>query len=359
MNFQPEKWQQIKSNYSKWWQGKLERPLIYIQLNGAQPARKEPEIPAYSFIAQYDFSIPAEQIVDRWDYDLESCIFLGDAFPSVWPNFGPGVLAAFLGANLIVGENTCWFKPETIKPIEKLHFSYDPANRWFLRVKEICRSALKRWQGGVQIGMTDLGGSLDVVSTFRPGETLLLDLYDNPSEIKRVLSEVHKEWWLCFNEINSIIQPINPGYTAWTPIFSSEPYYMLQCDFSYMIGPEMFDEFVVPELRESCSKLSNAFYHLDGIGQLPHLDSLLKIPELKGIQWVPGAGKPPAEEWIDVLKKIQASGKLIHICGGDFNTLDKISRSLPSLKGIILFIYSDISKEKEALALLKRYGISA
>ncbi len=204
--------------------------------------------------------------------------------------------------------------------------------------------------------MTDLGGSLDIVSIFRPSEYLLLDLYDNPAEVKRVLSEVHQAWWQAFDELNSVLKPLNPGYTAWTPIFSLEPYYMLQCDFAYMIGPDMFNEFVLPELRESCKKLKNPFYHLDGVGQIPHLDSLLKIPELKGIQWVPGDGKPPADEWPDVLKKIQSAGKLIQIFG-DLNTLDKISHYMPSLKGIMVIIHADIKLGKVAHKMLEKYNV--
>ena len=38
--------------------------------------------------------MPAEQIVDRWEYYLSGQYYLGDAFPSVWPNFGAGVVAA-------------------------------------------------------------------------------------------------------------------------------------------------------------------------------------------------------------------------------------------------------------------------
>ena len=72
---------------------------------------------------------------------------------------------------------------------------------------------------------------------------------------------------------------------------------MLQCDFCYMIGPEQFKKFVLPELAVSCKKLTNPFYHLDGPGQLPHLDYLLSIPELKGIQCVPGDGSPHDGPW--------------------------------------------------------------
>ena len=51
-----------------------------------------------------------------------------------------------------------------------------------------------------------------------------------------------------------------------------------------MLGPEHFEEFVKPEIVASCNRLGNSFYHLDGVGQIRHLDSLLAIAELKGIQ---------------------------------------------------------------------------
>ena len=93
------------------------------------------------------------------------------------------------------------------------------------------------------MSMTDLGGSLDILSTFRPSENLLLDLYDHPEVVRQKTWGVHEMWWRCFSELDSTIRAVNPGYTAWSPIFSDGPYYMLQCDFCYMIGPDMFDEY--------------------------------------------------------------------------------------------------------------------
>ena len=52
---------------------------------------------------------------------------------------------------------------------------------------------------------------------------------------------------------------------------------------------------------------------MDGIGQIPHLDQLLAMDEIKGIQWVPGDGEPCTRNWDELMSKILASGKkLIH-----------------------------------------------
>ena len=130
---------------------------------------------------------------------------------------------------------------------------------------------------------------------------------------------------------------------------------MLQCDFCYMISTKMFDEFVKPELAKTCQKLDNPFYHLDGPGQLPHLDSLLSIKELKGVQWVPGDGNPGLTQWPEVYRKIRKAGKLIQLWG-DFKTLDILTEQLGSPKGIVMMIGASISQEEEAKALLKKYG---
>ena len=48
-------------------------------------------------------------------------------------------------------------------------------------------------------------------------------------------------------------------------------------------------------------------------GALRHLDTLLSIPELEAIQFVPGAGNEGFARWIPVYQKIQAAGKGIQV----------------------------------------------
>ena len=357
IDFDAGRWERVRENSRAWWAGELKRPLIQITTGGRDPGCPEPAIPAHSFTAFYDLTIPAEDIIDRWDYDISRIKYLGDAFPVAHPNFGAGVVAALVGAVLEprADGGTVWFHPREDKEIADLHFEYDPDNVWLRRISDIYRAGVERWQGAVQMSMTDLGGAVDILSAFRPGAKLLLDLYDHPDDVKRLTWEVHELWWRYFAEFNDILQPANPGYTAWAHIFSSEPSYMLQCDFCYMIGPDMFDEFVKPELAASCRRMPNSFYHLDGPGELPHLDSLLSIPELKGVQWVPGSGVPDWKHWPDVYRKIHDAGKLIQIYG-DLATLDVIVEQIGTAEGIVLLAWWS-GEEDEAREFLEKYGV--
>jgi 5-methyltetrahydrofolate--homocysteine methyltransferase len=180
---------------------------------------------------------------------------------------------------------------------------------------------MERWQGKVLVTMPDLGGNLDILQTFLTAQQLLLELYDNPEEVQRLIVREHALWHRCYEEINSVLQPVNPGYSDWSCIYSDLPTYILQCDFCYMIGPDMFREFVKPEMEATCARLPRSFYHLDGIGQLPHLDDILSIDNLDGVQWICGAGHGPEEAWPDVRRKIGDSGKKAQT----FSTLDALA----------------------------------
>jgi hypothetical protein len=88
---------------------------------------------------------------------------------------------------------------------------------------------------------------------------------------------------------------------------------MFQSDFAYMISPKMFEKFVLPDLTRLCSAVDHGFYHLDGKGQIPHLNMLLGMERLRGIQWIPGDGQPPPEDWPEVLGRIRSAGKLCQL----------------------------------------------
>lgn len=357
IDFSRDRWAKIKEDARRFWDGKLERPLIQVALSGRDPGRPEPKLPWRPRTIMYGEDTPVAEVVDSYDYDLSRLKYLGDSFPCVLPDFGPGIIAGFMGAQVEVGAETTWFHPTQIQEIAELEFQPEPGNFWLPRIKAFMKAAVERWEGQVQISMTDLGGNLDILSIFRPSERLLLDLYDHPEEVTRLTWQSHELWWRYFDELDAVLRPRNPGYTAWANIFSEKPYYMLQCDFSYMIGPEMFDEFVKPEIAAMCRRLGNSFYHLDGIGQLPHLDSLLTIKELKGVQWIPGAGQPDMAHWPEVYRKIRKAGKLIQLYG-DMATLDAVVAQLGSPEGLVIMMDGKGCREPEITAFLKRYGAS-
>ncbi len=315
IHFSEERWQEIKKNYEAWWQGTLPRPLIRHAVRRFDPGRSAPNYPLLSQANCHDFSISPADIVDAMDYELSQYDFLEDAYPFINMDcFGPGVLAAFCGASLDNSSGRVWLFPKEQMPIDKIHIHYDPDNIWAKRIKSIYRAGINRWEGNVLMSMPDFGGIMDVMATFRGSEDLLMDLYDAPEEVHRLRGEIYEAWQQAYDDMSKALIG-NPGYSDWNGVYSEKPAYILQSDFSYMISTPMFDTFVLPDIQRACKDLHHAMYHLDGVGELNHLDHLLEIPKLKAVQWVYGDGQPGPYHWLDVYKKITAAGKRIQVIG--------------------------------------------
>jgi len=135
-------------------------------------------------------------------------------------------------------------------------------------VVEITRAALDRWGRDWAIGVTDIGGNLDILASLRGTHHLLLDLYDEPDEVERLTREITTLWLRYYDELCALIEPAGHGLLLGAAV-APRPGYMLQSDFAYMISPEMFDRYVLPDLEACCAAMDYAFYHLDGKGSLP------------------------------------------------------------------------------------------
>jgi len=313
-----------------WWAGELDRPLVWLV--GYDPIPRDPlcQLPRYRYLSNYPLDIPVEAIVDDYEPLVASARFYAHAFPAWWVNFGPGIMAGFLGAHVhSVSEpqETVWFTPRREvpadrnpadrNPIDELVLAYDPDNVWWQRVQAVTEAIVARWGGRLAVGHTDLGGNLDILASFRGTQGLLYDVIDAPEEVERLAAQITALWLRYYDELNAIIRPVHGmacrGTTCWSPVWSTDRTYMLQCDFSYMISPAMFERFVVPDLVACCEHLGHGFYHLDGKGEIPHLDLLLSIPRLRGIQWIPGDGQQPPHEWLPLLKRIRDGGKLCQV----------------------------------------------
>jgi len=309
-------YEKLRRTYRSWWKGELGRPIAGAVLTDQPPCRKESTNPTLQFATAWDASISPQQFIDAHDYQFSTQRYLGEAFPFLnFNSFGPGVLAAFLGCRPNARKETVWFEaPKADMPLCELHFELDKNNPYLRRVLNVYEAGMEKWRGAVVMSMADLGGVMDVLASFRGTENLLLDLYDEPEEVLRCVGEIQREWFKCYDLINETIGSERMGYSQWFNLYDEEPSYILQSDFSYMISPSMFKTFVAPELDSSAKRLTNTLYHLDGVGEIPHLDMLLAMEGVKAIQWVPGDGPALSMDWSELIARILAGGKKLLSC---------------------------------------------
>lgn len=303
IRFTGSDWDRIERNWGAWWAHELERPLVMVE--GREfPIQEYP--PVYA-------DLPAEEVISAYTPSIQAMRWYGDAFPRVNLNFGPGIVAGFLGARVRPTPLTTWFEPSIELGLNDIHPRFDPDNPWWVRVCAITREAVKQWEGQMAVTTAGLGGNLDILASLRNTNKLLVNLSDQPEEVDRLRAEITTLWLHYFREITGIILSVCHGTTPWAPIWSKGANYMLECDLSGMFSPKMFRRFVLPDLTACCDAIEFPFYHLDGPGAMVHLDALLQIPRLRGIQWVPTDRRPGADEWLPLLKRIIEGGKLCQI----------------------------------------------
>jgi hypothetical protein len=348
INFSEKDWVRIQDSWKSWWEGDLNRPLVVIEVPGG------PSLAAHRFAASYPIDMPADEVIAVYDRALAGCRWYGDAWPRWFPNLGPGIMAGFLGANVRPAEDTVWFGLQKPSGMPETQPKLDWNNPWWKRVEELTLCAVQYWGNQVCVGLTDIGGNLDVLASLRGTEKLLMDIVDAPKAIIRLSKKLTRLWLQYYRRLYGMIAGNGRGATPWAHIWSPGPCYMLQSDISCMLSPQTFDRLVLPDLDACCRSIEYAFYHLDGPGAILHLDKLLSLKNLRGIQWIPGDGAPPPENWLSLLSKIRAGGKLcqVYVTGQGARTIV----SELGGKGFALAI-RDVGDEAEAQGLLRELGI--
>ncbi len=343
----------------RWFRGELDRPLFNVIVTGNAPTAPASAVPYRRMIPSYGLDAPLEPILAAREHQLSTQRYLADGFPMVWPDFGAGALAAFVGGEGRIAEDgaTVWFEPGRFagKSIAEIAVAVDWESPWLKRCREFLKTAREYYGNRVMLGQTDIGGVLDVVASLRTADQLLFDLYDHPEEVKRLSRETIQAWIAVFDCFEPLITAGGTGQTGWWGIPALSSNYMIQCDFAYMISPEMFQEFAVPDLTALSEHLDFSCYHMDGVGQFGHLEHLVRIPGLNALQLVPGAGKPPQSEFRDEIAMADAANLQFQV----FGPPDNVRKFLAQLKNparamVWLGITPDQLPETERL--LREYG---
>ena len=340
-------WAKAREKYIEYWNKENhDRPLLALYAPRDNYTYKEIKAPDNL----YDRWTDMEYIIKRCREGFAGTYYGGEAFPQLYPNVGPDIMGAMLGCELEFGESTSW-SVHNIEDWEKVSdIKLDPQNKWYRKMLEMTQAAADDANGDYIVGITDLHPGLDAIVSLRGPENLCMDLYDYPEIIKKVNFQILDSFKTVVDDLHNIITKKQEGSTNWMGVWHPKKWYVTSCDFICMISEQMGREFAIPELTEESKWLDASIYHLDGPGALKHLDSLLDIPELNGIQWVPGAGQASATHWIPVLQKIQNAGKLIQMYV-DPGEIEELCRHLKP-EGVMLAAYC--AREQDAKDIMKK-----
>jgi hypothetical protein len=313
---------EVKQRWNAFWNDEvLDRPVVCARApkdNSRKPVNITGARYWNACSGNYETQL---NLLDEW---AEQTHFLGDFVPHFSPDHGPDQFGAWMGSELKFSPDnteTNWAEP-VLKDWESfLPVSLKEENPVWQSVLEYSRLLKKRGEGKYIVGMADLHSHMDAFSALRHPDKLCIDLYDVPELVKEGCAQARAMYQPIYEKLYEAGgMSKETGTIGWLPLWCEGKTAAVQCDFSVFLSNDMWREFVLPGIEEEIACLDRCFYHLDGKQQLIHLDDLLALPGLDGIQWVPGAGQPEMFEpcWRDVLKKVLSADKKV-IVYGDMN----------------------------------------
>lgn len=359
-------WEETKEKFRNYWAHKnTGRPLMCV-------IARRPEIEQYSDGTPVDggylgqicqgkyYNMPDElmwkdmedkyqdpqRIVDRYRFFCDTHAFLGESFPNLNVDFGPGSLAAYLGSEIGFKEDTVWFNKclDGWDGVPKLAF--DPENKWFKKHINLVKSCRQLAGNDFYVDMPDLMENIDVLASLRGAQETLFDLLDEPEKIGERIQEVTDVYYQYYDRFYDAIKDDEGGnaYTVFQ-IWGPGRTVKLQCDFSAMMSPDDFRTYIQPSLKKQSENVDHVLYHLDGPQAIKHMDALMEIDGIDALQWTSGDAGPDGTlpDWDVIYDKAIAAGKSIwvKVYSGEFEdwirNVDRLVKKYGSHSLFLLF----------------------
>ena len=259
--------------------------------------------------------------------EFEPFDYLAEAMPGHHVMWGACLttLPALAGGDYGYTSQSAWIKPIPNvyeRPVPR----FDPSDPVCRRL-EACYEAVKQAVGnrGFVTPPLMLDG-LTTLSEFRTQAQLCFDLLERPDDVKAWASalntmyiEIYEHFYTRYSPGRSLcfFGPMAEGRSEG-----------VQCDFAVMLSPEMFTEFVLPDLRRVTDYLDFSLYHLDGVAQMRFLDQLQQCPKLNGIQWNPERdfGKP--SRFYNELREIRRRNLCLYVACADVSEAVALTREI-------------------------------
>ena len=347
---------EVRARLTTWWNGgNIGRPAMQITASRPKPLEDIPEMPQppgwLTWYSTKDFAY-------RVNCSARGCLntyYLAESVPVVAPDLAPNCLALYLGCRGVEAEGTVWCEPCMDSP-ETAKFEYDPDNFYWQFSRRLGIEQVRLGRGKFLWQFPDLIEGLDTLAAMRGTSELLTDLIERPEWVHSRLRQITDRYFHYYDVFYDMFRDEVGGsaFWAWAPGRMAK----FQCDFSAMISPAMFGEFMVPVLTEMSERVGYCMYHWDGPGAIPHHDHLLSIPKLTMLQWTPGSGEPGTEykKWWPLYHKTIEAGKKVIIGCGSIDSLKALKKEFgPKLKQFM--INMDANTPEQADEIMKRASV--
>ncbi|MBT3375352.1 MAG: hypothetical protein HN742_17220 [Lentisphaerae bacterium] len=307
---------EARDRLTTWWNGgDIGRPVLLVSSPRSERLEDVPVMPPPEGVLCERYTAKSLEFRTNLGIRQAGGVELsGEAIPTASPCLGPNCLALFLGCEGVEQPGTVWFRP-CLEDTESTAFNADPDNWHWGFQRALLDGLVSAGQGKFMVTFPDLIEGLDTLAAMRGSQELLVDLIERPDWVHKGLARISELYHEYYDAVYERIKDETGGSHFW--LWAPGKCGKFQCDFSAMISPDMFGEFMVPVLEDLCNYIPYNLYHWDGPGALIHHDHLLSVDALQALQWTPGAGAAPVDDpsWWPYYHKTVEAGKKMCVFG--------------------------------------------
>ncbi|MGC9349562.1 MAG: hypothetical protein ACP5JG_15600 [Anaerolineae bacterium] len=346
-----EDWEETKARLRLWWGHEYfgRCALAVTAPRDDPPERPVPPQPSTLQEKWYDLDAVAE----RNDYRFSQTFYGGEAIP-VWHAGYPGIasIPTILGCPFELNMETGWHDPLLTDrdgfDVRSLRLDKDhPAYRYHMSV---LARAMQECPGKAFPSMGAFYHGGDTLAALRGTEQLLFDCIERPAAVRDAEDWLMDMWFEFYDHTYAAVNGAAQGSACWMGVWAPGKTYTVSNDFSYNISTSMFCDMFLPAIERQLGFLDYSIYHVDGVGAFRHVDALCGLPGLQALQILPGAGQPSPLHFMDVLKKVQAAGKNLHISISP----EEVEEALSMLSARGLYIVTHAKNQTLAEELLEQ-----
>ena len=280
MKYKPD-WAEARERLTALWHGEIiDRPCIAVTAPNGNNRRQPNAQTSEQQWTDPDFLRQATLAT------VENTWWGGESIPSRLVMCG--WLVCFGGRPRFARE-TIWWEEMPVDFHQPPALGFNPEDPWVKRFEKAYMAVveLAGWDNFL-VGHPCLLPANDLLSMLMGTERFLISLIDHPEWMREVITMGARAQAEAARYFTSLVRERHEywyGNAGWMPFWGPEPYRSTQSDVSCMLSPEMYDEFVLPELEVLHETAGPLWYHLDGGDAQQHLDRLLSLPYLRVLQY--------------------------------------------------------------------------
>jgi hypothetical protein len=338
-------WSRLRQRYQAFWNKKVldDSPIVHIQ--NPNPNRPEPK--DWMLEASSDkYLNPVKYFELSW-WRRTSWNWYADLFKYLLPSYGPNVFVGFCGGRPEFGRDTVWHEPviTDLDESEKIHFDEDNCC-WKIHLETV--KYFSEYLAGVaHLGITDLGGPADWISTLMGTENFLIATAEQPDKMREFALRLASECNRAYDLLYPLITADNDGIVNWMPVWSDRRLGTVQDDIAINFSPEMYRDIFLPALQTMAAHTEHTVLHWhDGCAQ--HIDTLLAVKEIDLFHLGHDPNSPPFRKLLPDMKKIQAAGKNLFISCVEADDVEYFLSNLDP-RGLMMIINTKTDKDSQRM----------